>query len=247
MTEEEKPLVLIVDDNAENVRLLGMVIKDEGYLVGIARDGAQALEMIVQHRPDLVLLDVMMPGIDGFAVCRRLKESAETRDTPVILLTARAESEDIVQGFEAGAVDYVTKPFNTAELLARVRTQLDLQQTRRKLARAYDDLKALQQKLLEAERIKTLTEAAGGAAHEINQPLQVIVGYLNLLEIQLAGKGDEASEFVAEALRETESITQILKNMQAIKRYEALPYPGGTKIVDYAAAARGNEEEKDHD
>lgn len=242
MKEEERQLVLIVDDNAENVRLLGMVIKNEGYLVGIARDGAQALEMVVQHRPDLVLLDVMMPGIDGFAVCKRLKEKAETRDTPVILLTARAESEDIVQGFEAGAVDYVTKPFNTAELLARVRTQLDLQQTRRKLTRAYDDLKALQQKLLEAERVKTLAEAAGGAAHEINQPLQVIVGYLNLLEIELAGKGDEASDFVAEALRETESITQILKNMQEIKRYEASPYPGGVKIVDYAAAARKDEE-----
>ena len=247
MKEEEKPLVLIVDDNPENVRLLGMVIKDEGYLVGIARDGEQTLEMAVQHRPDLVLLDVMMPGIDGFAVCRHLKERAETRDTPVILLTARAESEDIVQGFNVGAVDYVTKPFNTAELLARVRTQLELQQARRELARAYDELKTLQQKLLEAERIKTLVEAAGGAAHEINQPLQVIVGYLNLIEIELAGKENEASAFVAEALRETESITQILKNMRAVKRYEALPYPGGSKIVDYASAAQEEEDKKDLD
>ncbi|MFT5378287.1 MAG: DNA-binding response OmpR family regulator, partial [Candidatus Latescibacterota bacterium] len=150
--EEEKSLILIVDDNPENVRLLGMLIKDEGYLVGIARDGEQALEMAAQQRPDLVLLDVMMPGMDGFAVCARLKEQAETCAIPVILLTARVESEDIIKGFESGAVDYVTKPFNTPELLARVRTQLDLQQAMHKLVRAYDEPKALQDKLLEAER-----------------------------------------------------------------------------------------------
>ena len=92
-----------------------------------------------------------------------------------------------------------------------------------------------------------MAEAAGGAAHEINQPLQVIVGYLNLIEIELAGKENEASNFVAEALRETESITQILKNMRAVKRYEALPYPGGSKIVDYASAAQEEEDKKDLD
>jgi len=248
MMEEEKPLILIVDDNPENVRLLGMVIKKEGYLVGIARDGAQALEMAAQHRPDLVLLDIMMPGMDGFAVCARLKEMAETCDTPVILLTARVESEDIIKGFEVGAVDYVTKPFNTSELLARVRTQLDLEQTRRKLVRAYDELKTLQDKLLEAERTKTLTEAAGAAAHEINQPLQVIVGYLDLIEVELEGKGSAVNEYIAEAMRATENIGQILGNMKAVKQYEVQPYSSGTNIVDYMAAAQvEGEGEDDHE
>lgn len=120
------PRILIVDDVPRNVQLLASLLAREGYQLVAAVNGAQALESIREELPDLVLLDVMMPVMDGFEVCRHLKQDAATAEIPVIFLTARTEPEDLVQGFEVGAVDYVSKPFTATELLARVRTHLAL-------------------------------------------------------------------------------------------------------------------------
>lgn len=125
--------ILIVDDTPANIRVLSGTLRQEGYQISVATSGRQALVEVERLHPDLILLDVMMPEMDGFETCRRLKESL-SREIPVIFLTARTESTDIVQGFEAGAVDYVAKPFNACELLARVNTHLVLDQLRRSLA-----------------------------------------------------------------------------------------------------------------
>jgi PleD family two-component response regulator len=126
----EAASILIVDDIARNIQVLANVLDKAGYSVAAASDGRKALAMLASVLPDLVLLDVMMPGLDGFEVCRRIKASAETSRIPVILLTARTSAEDVLTGFQAGAVDYVTKPFNTKELLARVRTHIMLKKAR---------------------------------------------------------------------------------------------------------------------
>lgn len=126
--------ILVVDDTPANIQVLSSTLKDKGYQISAATSGAQALTAVGRLQPDLILLDVMMPEMDGFETCRRLKESELTRDIPVIFLTARTETADIVRGFEAGAVDYVAKPFNTWELLARVNTHLTVDQLRRSLA-----------------------------------------------------------------------------------------------------------------
>lgn len=126
--------ILVVDDTPANIQVLSSTLKDKGYQISVATNGRQALEVVARLRPDLILLDVMMPEMDGFETCRRLKESAATNDIPVIFLTARTETTDIVQGFEVGAVDYVAKPFNAHELLARVNTHLTMDQLRRSLA-----------------------------------------------------------------------------------------------------------------
>lgn len=126
----EPASILIMDDIARNIQVLASVLDKAGYRVAAATDGRQALAMLTSVLPDLVLLDVMMPGLDGFQVCRRIKESAEAGHVPVILLTARTAAEDLLTGFQAGAVDYVTKPFNTKELLARVRTHVMLKKAR---------------------------------------------------------------------------------------------------------------------
>lgn len=123
----------MVDDNAENLRLLGALLEQEGYSVALAINGKEALEFVRSDKPDLILLDIMMPGDDGYAVCKKLKEHHDTKTIPVIFLTARTESADIVRGFEAGGVDYVTKPFSGAELLARVRTHLELKRAREEI------------------------------------------------------------------------------------------------------------------
>jgi adenylate cyclase len=126
--------ILVVDDTPANIQAVVGILREKGYQLSIATNGKQALAVLERVRPDLILLDVMMPEMDGFETCRRLKESADWREIPVIFLTAKTETADLVKGFEAGAVDYVGKPFNAHELLARVNTHLTVDQLRRSLA-----------------------------------------------------------------------------------------------------------------
>ena len=123
----------MVDDNPENLQLLGAILEQEGYFTAFAVNGNEALHFVTSEIPDLILLDIMMPGDDGYTVCRKLRERHDTKMVPIIFLTARTESTDIVRGFDAGGVDYVTKPFNQAELLARVKTHLDLKKAREEI------------------------------------------------------------------------------------------------------------------
>ena len=125
--------VLIVDDRKENLRISGMILREAGYEVSLAYDGRMALDVVERIHPDLLLLDVMMPEMDGFEICRRLKAEPEKQNIPVIFLTARDSTEDIVRGFEYGAVDYVTIPFRKEELLARVRTHIRLRRAEQAL------------------------------------------------------------------------------------------------------------------
>jgi CheY-like chemotaxis protein len=132
---DPKRLILLVDDTPENIQVAREILKDT-YKIRVATNGDKALELVtVQPAPDLILLDVMMPGMDGYEVCSRLKAKAETRDIPVIFLTARTEAEDETKGFEVGAVDYIHKPFSPAVVMARVQTHLNLRETREQLER----------------------------------------------------------------------------------------------------------------
>ncbi len=127
-----RPLVLIVDDNATNLDLLVNTLKTE-YRLGIAKNGPNALEYAGKHKPGLVLLDIMMPGMDGYEVCTRLKANPETTAIPIIFITAMSETVNKTRGFELGAVDYITKPFHAAEVKARIQTHLSLEEMRRQL------------------------------------------------------------------------------------------------------------------
>lgn len=127
MSEIEQDFrILIVDDTPKNIQILGKILRDEGYQINVAQDGKQALNVLSKVDLDLILLDIMMPEMDGFETCQHLKSDPETQEIPVIFLTAKTEVEDIVKGFELGAVDYISKPFQIPELLARVRTHLQL-------------------------------------------------------------------------------------------------------------------------
>jgi phosphoserine phosphatase RsbU/P len=134
--------VLIVDDTAENIHLLMNLLKDE-YAIVAAKDGEKALKLIQgQNPPDIVLLDIVMPGMDGYAVCRRLKEDERTREIPVIFITALSEAEDEARGLNLGAVDYITKPFNPAIVKARVRNHLALREAYQALEKSQRALAA---------------------------------------------------------------------------------------------------------
>ena len=124
--DQNKALVLAVDDKPQNLQFLGKLLSDNGYEVGMAQNGQQALNFVKKNEPDLILLDIMMPDLDGYEVCKRLKTDFSAQHIPIIFLTAKTEAKDIVKGFEAGGVDYVTKPFNSAELLSRIRTHIEI-------------------------------------------------------------------------------------------------------------------------
>ncbi len=124
--QKSKPLILAVDDKPQNLQFLGKLLADNHYDVGMAQSGAQALNFVEKQEPDLILLDIMMPEMDGYEVCITLKKDHRLSHIPVIFLTAKSDSNAVVQGFDAGGSDYVTKPFNAPELLARIRTHIEI-------------------------------------------------------------------------------------------------------------------------
>jgi diguanylate cyclase (GGDEF)-like protein len=138
--KETRYKLLIVDDVPKNIQVAANLLQKSGYQMAFAQDGPTALEQTQTTRFDLILLDVMMPDMDGFEVCRRIKENPASREIPIIFLTAKNDSDSIVQGFHLGAMDYLTKPFNGAELQARVKTHLELY-------RSKEDLKAANERL----------------------------------------------------------------------------------------------------
>ncbi|MCP4692093.1 MAG: response regulator, partial [Desulfobacterales bacterium] len=132
MTEKQSH-ILVVDDNPDNLRLVAGVLKGRGYTVRPARDGRTALNSAISNPPDLILLDILMPGMDGYETCRRIKADEKTRDVPIIFISALDDAFDKVKAFTAGCVDYVSKPFNAEELLARIETHLSLRDARKEL------------------------------------------------------------------------------------------------------------------
>ncbi len=133
MNGKDRPLVIIVDDNIYNIQVVGNILAEKGYETAVFINGAQAFEFLQLEKPDLILLDIMMPGINGYDMCRKLKEDISTKDIPVIFLSAKIETQDLVKGFDVGAADFVTKPFKSEELLARINTHVELYQARKRI------------------------------------------------------------------------------------------------------------------
>ena len=178
-----KKLVLVVDDTPTEVAVISGVLKDS-FRIKVATNGKKALAMArASDKPDLILLDVVMPGLDGFEVCRHLKATTTTREIPVIFLTGVTDAENEEKGFEIGAVDYIHKPFSAPIVLARVRTQLALQaalgQEREARDQAHELLHALRAELAGVARLTAMGELAASIAHEIRQPLAAVVNNAN--------------------------------------------------------------------
>ncbi len=165
MIEVKKPVILIIDDNITNLEVAVKKLEDQGIIVVTARNGKRGLERAKLVQPDLILLDVVMPGIDGFETCHRLKADKTTQDIPVIFMTVLTNKEDILKGFAAGGVDYVTKPLEVEIMMARVKNHLTI----RKLQ------KELQTKVTELDAF------ARTVAHDLQNPLGIVIGYADYL------------------------------------------------------------------
>ena len=133
--------ILVVDDNSENLKVVSTFLKEKGYQIALALDGPSALKVLAGTRIDLILLDIMMPGMDGFEVCVKIKEDKEIRDIPIIFLTAKSETDDIVKGLQLGGVDYITKPFRKEELYARINNHVQLKLARDLLKKYAEEYK----------------------------------------------------------------------------------------------------------
>ncbi len=196
--------ILIVDDLPKNIQVLGKLLSSKSRAIAYATSGLEALRLVKEQDFDLILLDIMMPEMNGYEVCTELKKSTQTAEIPIIFLTAKTEPGEIVKGFECGANDYITKPFNTAELQARVKTQLELIKSRKQLQLLNQNLEAevaertlelreANQQLSQLEKAKS--DFLSIISHELRTPLNGIIGITSLLEQTI--EDNEQKEYLA--------------------------------------------------
>jgi len=197
--------ILIVDDNSKNLQLLGKILQEQHYRIAVAKGGLAAIDIATRINPHLILLDIMMPEMDGYEVCEKLKTYKQFKDTPVIFITAKTELTDLVKAFQVGGVDYITKPFKKEELLVRVETQLSLVQSKIIINK--------QNKTLE-EIIKSREQLYSIIAHDLRSPLGSIKMSLQaLLGNKIPMDSGDAKELMASLLQTTSETSDLLDNL----------------------------------
>lgn len=211
MTDQET--ILIVDDNPANLDVLFEHLDEAGFKTIVAEDGEIALERAKRIQPDLILLDIMMPGLNGFETCRRLKRQAKTKDIPVIFITALADVESKVTGFEAGGVDYITKPFQQAEILARVTTHLTIHRLQNRLR----------------EQVAELDAFAHTVAHDLQSSVTTIMGFADIFIEEAAiispQELERYSNIIARSGRKMRDIIDALLLLANVRKQKVKPEP----------------------
>ena len=226
MMTETRPTLLVVDDVVGNIDML-LETLGEDYTMLVATDGADAIDSVKEAMPDLILLDVMMPGMDGYEVCRRLKDDPTTQDIPIIFLTALNEARNKIKGFSVGGVDYVTKPFQPEEVRARVGTHLELCRKKRELQQSYDKLR------------ETETQRDGLVhmmVHDMRSPLFAILGSLEMAGMEPLSK--EAIVCIDTALSAAGMIIEMISTLLDVSKMEAGKMTLESSAVDISDLTR---------
>ncbi len=224
MIDPDSANILVVDDDVPITMFLEELLSDEGYAVRVAHRGGDVIQHVAQQSPDVVLLDVNLPDMSGYDVCRRLADNRDTNDLPILLMSGIDRDPDaMAHGLNLGGFDFIVKPFHNDELLARVRVLVRLRR--------------LQQRLVEQERMRVMVETAGAMCHELGQPLSAASG---LVQLMLA-----AGDLSATQLEDLQSLNQaiqrmidIVRNGQTVQHYATKPYLSetGENILDLERA-----------
>ncbi|TSA30261.1 MAG: response regulator [Ignavibacteriales bacterium] len=221
--------ILIIDDSPDSVFLLQDRLEREGFEIAKAYNGEMGIQKAVDEKPDLILLDIMMPDISGYDVCKTLSSKDETKLIPIILLTALTEADNLKQGLQSGAFDYIKKPFNRIELIARINSALRFSETNKFL--------------IEIEKIKTFAATVVTANHEIKQPLTLINLSTAAIRREIS-KTNYSSENILKRIEFIENATRdiiyVLDKLGSIKKPVITPYVNDLNIIDLKS-----EEKKD--
>jgi two-component system sensor histidine kinase/response regulator len=219
MNRNRPSTILVVDDDPRNIRLMESILKTSGYTVITAEDGEQALDAVARLRPDAVLLDVMMPRMSGFEVLNRLRSQYETRLLPIIMVTALNALEEKVQALETGADDFLSKPVNRMEMLAKLRSILRVKSLHDEVEQTRLQLEAKNRELIQVEQLKEkLTQMV---VHDLKNPLSGIVGNLQLLELQGPGMPAESfREILARTQEGARQLMALIMNILDVARME---------------------------
>lgn len=230
--DSKKCHLLIIDDNPTNLSILFEYLTNYGFKVFVALDGETAIEQVEYTQPDLILLDVIMPGIDGFETCRRLKALPMTQDIPIIFLTALSETVDKVTGFKIGAVDYITKPIQHEEVLSRIQTHLTIRNLQKKLQEKNKELASLNKnlealveaktkQLIHQEKTAIIGRLTQGIIHNLRTPLQTIFLYRDIAGAASVEHSNHALfNFIKKMALAAEQINQLMDNLMYKSRLD---------------------------
>jgi two-component system sensor histidine kinase/response regulator len=220
--------ILIVDDTPANLQLLAGLLRERGYKPRPVPSGKLALQAAAAEAPDLVLLDINMPEMDGYAVCEQLKQDERLREIPVIFISALTETLDKLKAFKAGGVDYVTKPFDAEEVGARVQTHLTLRRLQIDLQNRYDDLHKLQE--LRDGLVHMIV-------HDLRSPLTSVMGYIDLLRTDATATAEDRAHFIDTAYTGASQMIEMIGSLLDISRLEAGEMPVDRQSVNLCDVA----------
>lgn len=222
--------VLVADDDPDILNIVSSILEVSGYVVVRAKDGLEGAQIISHALPDLAILDLSMPGMGGQELCRLLRSMPEGQLVPVMILTARDGVEDKVSALQDGADEYVTKPFNPSELLARVRALLRIRLLNLSLFEKNSELRAMQKKLVERERALAVNQLVGAVAHNMGQPLSAIMLNLHLLQ-QLSPADERYQKAFAAVHSDARRLVELLEQMKKVDAESTAEYFGDTAIL----------------
>jgi len=222
--------VLIVDDNMTNRELLKAIFAqktDEKYDIIEADSGISALEIIKKNPPQIILLDVQMPEMNGYEVCQKLKADEEFKSIPILFITALTDTKEKVKGLQLGAGDYITKPINPEETLARVSTHLAIKQA--------------EEDRIEKENLQSIRDMIATYNHNMNQPLMTAFTYLEILLTKFSDESDKTHQTVLKIKAQLDKVNAILKKIQEIETVQRMEYVEGSGMLDLGDLTSGKE------
>ncbi len=237
--QKEKGTIMIVHDSATMRDLVKNTLAPEGYTVIEAGEGSEALECALSdERPDLIILDIEIPQMDGITMCRDIRKVILPDELPIILLTSTTDQHQLLTAFQAGATDYLVKPFLQEELLARLRVHLERSQLIRQLRRTIDELNRAEDEHTENQRLQGVVEMAGAVCHELNQPIQTISGFSELMMMK-SDANDPMATYAQKIKQQADRMGKITGKLMRVAAYRTKAHDSLTRIIDIEKATGG--------